>query len=386
VEFQGRPNALALSPDHRTAALLNAGYKAIILIDIETGTVKQEFDAAGTSASFNGIVYAKDGKSLYASQADGNLIIANVDASGTLTLNQKVKLPPGRIAYPGVALNPYPGGLALSSDGKVLYICLNRNNTVGVFDLATRTLVKEIAVGNAPTDIVIMGDKAYVSNRGGRPADDGDFTVDSSGTPIVANKESAYAATGTVSVLDLTSGTEIRTIEVGLHPSALLPDNGRLFVANSNSDTVSVVDTNTDRLVKTIAIRPFPAVLLGSSPNALAMIDDERLIVTLGRNNALAVYSLKALRRNGAVQFLGLIPTGWYPASLIADAEGRRLIVANNKGVGPLGPERSTGPQSGPEVKKGRSVYAYLGSVSIIDFPRNSEIDSYTAQVLKNNN
>ncbi len=388
VEFRGRPNAVALSPDHKTAALLNGGYKAIILVDLETGSVKQEFDAAGTSASFNGILYAKDGKTLYASQADGNLIIAEVDANGRLALVQKVKLPPGKIRYPGATLNPYPGGLALSEDGRLLYICLNRNNTVGVFDLASRTLVKEIAVGNAPAEIVVRGNKAYVSNRGGRPAEDGDFTVDSSGTPIVANKMSAYASTGTVSVVDLIGGSVVRTIAVGLQPTALLLDNGRLFVANTNSDTVSVIDIASDRLAKTIAITPFPAILPGSSPNALAMIDDRRLVVSLGRNNALGVYSLKALNRNfsGAVQFLGLIPTGWYPVSLAADPEGHRLIVANNKGVGPLGPERSTGPVSGPVVKTGKSVFAYLGSVSIIDFPRNNEIVADTTRVLANNN
>jgi hypothetical protein len=34
VEFRGRPNAVALSPDGKTAAFLNGAYKAIILIDV----------------------------------------------------------------------------------------------------------------------------------------------------------------------------------------------------------------------------------------------------------------------------------------------------------------------------------------------------------------
>src|SRR5688572_1571032 len=33
VEFQGRPLAVALSPDRRTAAFLNGTYQAIILVD-----------------------------------------------------------------------------------------------------------------------------------------------------------------------------------------------------------------------------------------------------------------------------------------------------------------------------------------------------------------
>ena len=51
VEFRGRPNAVTLSPDRKRAAFLNGAYKAIILVDPESGAVKQEFDAAGPSAS-----------------------------------------------------------------------------------------------------------------------------------------------------------------------------------------------------------------------------------------------------------------------------------------------------------------------------------------------
>lgn len=71
VEFRGRPNAVALSPDLKHAAFLNGTYKAIIVLDPTTGAIKQEFDAAGSSASFSGIVYSKDGKKLYASQSIG---------------------------------------------------------------------------------------------------------------------------------------------------------------------------------------------------------------------------------------------------------------------------------------------------------------------------
>jgi len=385
VEFRGRPNAVTLSPDRKTAAFLNAGYKAIMLVDLETGTVKQEFDAAGPSASFTGILYSKDGKALYASQATGNLIIAKVADDGTIALDQVVKLPLNKISYPGADFNPYPGGLGLSEDGKTLYICLNRSNTLGVFDLASRQVVKEIPIGNAPTNVVVSGDKAYVSNRGGRPAHEGDFTVDSSGTPIVADKESAYAITGTVSVVDLKGGVEVRTVEVGLHPTALLLDGRRLFVANTNSDTVSIIDVATDKVIKTIAVRPFAGVLRGSSPNALAMMDSQRLVVSLGRNNALAVYSLSD-HLYGGVAFLGLIPVGWYPAGIAVDTDKRRLIVANNKGVGALGPEVTTGPWGGPNVKKGKGVFAYTGSASVISFPTDSELLGQTPRVLKNNN
>lgn len=386
VEFRGRPIAVTLSPDRKTAAFLNGAYRAIILVDPATGTIKQEFAAAGSSASFDGILYSSDGKTLYASQANGRLIIAKVADDGTLELDQLVTtLPKSTIPYSGREDgNPYPGGLALSEDGKTLYVVLSRNNTLAVFDLATRTVMGEIRVGNAPHAVIVSGNRAYVSNQGGRPAAPGDFTVDSSGTPVVAHEESGYATTGTVSVVDLDAGVESKAIEVGLHPTALLLDDRRLFVANSNSDTVSVIDVENDQVVKTINIKPFLGAPLGSSPNALAMMDGNHLVVSLGRNNALAVYNVPR-RFSRAVEFEGLIPTAWYPSSIAIDGENRRLIVANGKGVGSLGPEGTVGPYP-PTNKTGKFAGSNLGSTSIISFPTEAELRAYTLQVFENNN
>lgn len=385
IEFRGRPNAVTLSPDGRTAALLNGAYKAIILIDMETETVKQEFDAAGSSASFTGILYSKDGKKLYASQADGRVIIATVASDGLLSLDQTVSMPLSTIPYPGRSDgNPYPGGLALSEDRDVLYVVLSRNNTLAVLDLTTRTVTKQIPVGNAPREVVVVGSKAYVSNLGGRVADPGDVTNDSSGTPIVADPTSGRAVTGTVSVVDLDTGTVVKSIEVGLHPSALLQVGSYVFVANTNSDTVSIIDAVTDQEVKTISTSPFPGAPFGSSPNALAMLEDGELAVSLGRNNAIALYRLGG-RMYDAVRFAGLIPTGWYPTGIAVDKANRRFIVANGKGVGSLGPEATVGPDPATN-KTGKWVHSNQGSASIITFPDAKDLRAYTTKVLKNNN
>lgn len=386
IEFRGRPNAVTLSPDGKIAALLNGTYKAIMLIDMETGTVKQEFDAAGSSASFAGILYSKDGKKLYASQANGHIIIANVADDGTISLDQTVSMPLSAIPYPGREDgNPYPGGLALSEDGGALYVILSRNNTLAALDLATRTVTKQIPVGNAPREVVVVGTKAYVSNLGGRPAETGDFTNDSSGTPIVADPKSGRAVTGTVSVVNLAAGAVVKSIEVGLHPSALLHVGAHLFVANTNSDTVSIIDIESDQEVKTIATAPFPGAPFGSSPNALAMLEEGQLAVSLGRNNAIALYRLGG-QIYDAIRFEGLIPTGWYPTGVAADKVTRRFIAANGKGVGSLGPEANVGPDPATN-KTGRWVHSNQGSASIIEFPEGAAaLRSYTAQVFRNNN
>jgi len=100
----------------------------------------------------------------------------------------------------------YPGGVAISRDGKSAYALLNQNNTLAVIDLTKTPLTQgtQIRVGNAPHSIVIKGTTAYISNEGGRAATQADFQIYSAGTPIVANDVNGSATTGTVSVVDLT--------------------------------------------------------------------------------------------------------------------------------------------------------------------------------------
>jgi YVTN family beta-propeller protein len=382
-EFNGRPNGIALSPDHKNVAVLNAGENNLLIMDAETGEIKQTFSPSGFKASSNGIIYAKDGRHLYASQANGYLLIAKVQPDGTLLLERQVALPLSNIHYPGASYNPNPIGLALAEDDKTLYIALNRSNSLGVFDLSSLTMVKEIPVGNAPTGVVVGNGKVYVSNRGGRRADPGDFTRDSSGTAIVADRVSGYATTGTVSVVDIRGGRVV-SIPVGLQPSGLLLAGRRLFVANSNSDTVSVIDIQSDRVIKTISIKPFENALFGSSPNGLGMMDN-RLVVSLGASNCLAVYALG--HQFGGVEFQGLIPTGWYPSGMVTDEEKGRLVVVNTMGVGSLGPETIWKKPKGSAPTKGRghNSMAYRGSISILDCPDYQKLQDYTRQTLENN-
>ncbi|HWS47562.1 MAG TPA: hypothetical protein VN636_16990, partial [Acidimicrobiia bacterium] len=74
VELPGRPLAVAIRPDGRTAALLSgtsiqAGSAPLLtVIDLSTAKVVQQFAPEGaTVASFGGLVYSPDGNHLYAS-------------------------------------------------------------------------------------------------------------------------------------------------------------------------------------------------------------------------------------------------------------------------------------------------------------------------------
>ena len=122
--------------------------------------------------------------------------------------------------------------------------------------------------------------------------------------------------------------------------------------------------------------------MLGSSPNALA-VHDGHLVVSLGRANALALFRLGSFQWSGA-SLIGLIPTGWYPSSVAVDSRTGRLIVANGKGVGSLGPTATIGPDPATN-KTGKWVHSNQGSASLVEAAEFATLGRYTRQVFANN-
>src|SRR5207253_11144852 len=129
---------------------------------------------------------------------------------------------------------------------------------------------------------------------------------------------------------------------VGHSPEAvqLSADKSRLFVTNTNDDTISVLDVSGGGMpgvVSTESVKPVAAPV-GAHPDALALSPDGRtLFVALAGINAIEL-------RDGhtgapAAGHPLYIPTGYYPAQLIVSgtADHYRLWVVNMKGTG-VGP------------------------------------------------
>src|SRR5262249_52475197 len=77
----------------------------------------------------------------------------------------------------------------------------------------------------------------------------------------------------TLTVLDTSTGAPRSTITVGEHPSALLVNKarGELYAADTDSDQTSVIDLSTDTVSRTIDLAPYRGAPVGSNPNALAL-------------------------------------------------------------------------------------------------------------------
>jgi YVTN family beta-propeller protein len=365
VEVNDRPLGIAVSPDGAQAAVATASNfapRAIHIINLATQAVAQTLSIGN---SFVGIAYSPDGTTLYVGGGADNDVKIFTKGADDLWSQQP------RILIAGSA----PSGLNLSPAGDKLYVALNRRNALGIVDTMTRTIV-QIPTGAFPysTAATKDGRKVYVSNWGGRLPQPGDATDGSN--PVVVDPATGIANNGTVSVYDTVAQTIAKTIEVGLHPSALAlsPDSGRLYVANANSDSISVIDTARDAVIATIDVRLDRSAGLGSAPNAIAVSQDGKtLYVANGGNNAIAV-----VEPDRADPVRGFIPVGWFPAAVALTNANDRLIVGNGYGFGSIAP-LDLG-------STGRSYADRKGELSFIPLPLTpGSLNQSTIQARKNN-
>jgi YVTN family beta-propeller protein len=381
----GRLLSSTLNPDGSQLAALTYehGTGFLTILDVASGDIVQQ---VGTGAAGNpkigdgkvgadGPLYSPDGKTLWFPQA-ADLVRFTVGADGKVSSPVVIKLT-------GPHGSGLPSGMALSPDGSTLYVALNGSNTLGVIDTATNTLTSQIPVGNAPRQVVLVGNEAYVSNEGGRPPVDGDYTNLSYGTKVVADPTTGGATTGTVSVVDLAAGAQTSTIAVGLEPTALYLHGSTLFVANSNSDSVSLIDTRRKRVTQTFNVAPLPGSTVGSNPNAITVIDDHHLLVSIGRDNAIAVY-----RYNGPlapVRYTGLIPTDWYPVNVQLSRKTHKLVVTNDKGIGARGAPSTIGEGPDTTPATGHNTYNDTGTMTVFRQPADRQLGTLTHKVFVNN-
>lgn len=299
--------------------------------------------------------------------------------------NTKVQAPfldlskPGETSpkeYNGGKAAIYPTGLTISSDGNTLVTANNLGDNV--------TIVRELR-GTRKMERVDLHHAGEKSQN-----------IYPYGVVIAGEGKSARAYVScwndaSVAVVSLQGQATLKNfINVDRHPTAMLLNaNGtRLFIVNSNADSVSVIDTTSNREVERIDVRLAETALLGASPEGLALSADEKLLYVANvHSNAVAVVSLSDQTRNAETtniktanrethqnekhvnetrniqtrnaknaaaetrktktaaaetqqenrtennsRVLGFIPTGQYP-SAVAVADGR-IFVGNGKGTG----------------------------------------------------
>ena len=270
------------------------------------------------------------------------------------------------IQLPPTSSRRFVSGVATGRDG-VLYIADAQNDSI--FRLAGDDfhVLASAAVGYRPYEIAVSDETVAVSNWGD----------------------------GTVSLLEPATLRERARVAVGKFPNQIVfgPD-GRLYVANSGSNTVSVIAEN--RVIETIDVALKPGAPIGSTTDALAINPaGTRLFAANADNNDVAMVDISNRSRSVV---MGFIPTAWYPTALAVSPDGKDLYIGAGKGLGiganvpfveqafRLGrpPENNL---DNPRVDS--KQYNYLGTllrglVYTLPVPDASEIQSLTARVREN--
>jgi YVTN family beta-propeller protein len=396
VELPGiRPNALALSPDGKLLA--TAGLtRELIGVNPATGTISQRVPFPADKAqpmlaladgiigtnqqaklSFTGLAFSSDGSRIYLSNVNGDIKVFGVGRDQKISPLFSIGLPSVQTSR---RTNDIPAGIAVSPDGRKLYVAGNLSNRLLELDAANGNVLRTWDVGVAPFDVALCKNKIYVSNWGGRRPDANSLAGPAGLGTRVRTDERSIASEGSVSVIDLGASTNQSAIRgpqseilTGLHACALaLSPNGRfLVVANAGSDTLSVIDTRTDKIMETICARQNPGDPFGAQPDALAFDwTGKKLFVCNGTQNAVAVFQFKP----GASKLLGLIPVGWFPGAIAYDARRGQIDVANLKEITAKTEAAKKGLGSG----SGFNTKQYTGSLSLVPVPAAQELAAFT--------
>ncbi len=354
VTVGDRPLGAALSPDGRYLAVTNdgQGVQSLALVDTRARLVVQSIPYHAPAALYVGVVWAPDGRRLFASAGGNNLVRTYDLRDGGLSEGAPIVLADAKTPA-------YPAGLAMAPDGRTVYAAENLANRVVAIDVASGKPVASAETGARPYAVAVSPDgaKVYVSNWGAR----------------------------TLTVLRAQGLTPADTVTVGLHPGALAvdPARGRLYAANTDDDTVSALDMQSDRVIATLSLAPYAGAPEGSVPDGLGVSPGGRwLFIANAGNNDVAVADLAG----PAPAVVGLIPTAWYPTSVTVSRDGRTLFVTNAKGLGagpnPRGPNPTRGPGEAAEQYIG---FMIMGTVSFVPVPDAPALAGMTARVVQNN-
>ena len=261
------PAGIALSPDGSRVVVTNKAVETISVIDTATLRVTTGSLPGGPT----GIVFGSDGSAYVARTGIGGVAVLDPQLRPSRTI--PTGRFPGAVAFgnrlyvanagdgtvtvvdpadpPPITVGPQPSGLAVSPDGRLLYVADSGSDDVMVIDTTTLAAVATVPVGRAPAAVVADARRAWVAGE------------------------------NQVTVVDAASRAVVASVGVGGGAVALSPDGGHLYVADADAGTVRIVDTFT--------LDVGPAVDVGGGPVAIAAGRDGRVWVVCRDATSVAV-------------------------------------------------------------------------------------------------
>ena len=299
------PECVAISPDGRRVYVANRGDGTISMIDTASDRVLASTPvAASTTALIQGVTLSPDGRRVYVNYYDGATGTRSFAVLHATTDTVISRIPLGT-AQP-VPLGPNPQGMAISPDGRLLYIANNYDG--GAVTIRDGTSGQEVASVSAGPGAVPLGVAAG---------------------PDGLKAYLTFAGPNVIKVFDVPSKSVIATIPVGANPLgvAVAPDGVRVYVANELANSVTVIDTATNQV---------HAILLSglSAPVGIAISPDgSRLYVVNKGNDTIHVMRTTDLGADATVT------VGGGPVGIAIAPDGKRAYVTQLTGntVGKIG-------------------------------------------------
>jgi DNA-binding beta-propeller fold protein YncE len=425
VRVAPHPYGLAVSPDGHTLVTSNSGHRPFSIsiikdLDAAAPTVVQIPPGytnvnADPQSVYLGVAVARDNRTIYISEGDNGRV-------GMFDLVTHRRL--GAISLDGAFRgktyrHSLTAELKLSPDGRYLYVLDIAHFRLVVIESRSLVIVASLPVGRLPFGLVVSpdGQRLYVSNVGifryqlvpgldmknlkvtglvfapfgfpSKAARDGTVVegrhIPGLGDPNTLESNSVWvigASRPTSPHVTAKVSTGISVGEKsfgGASPGALVAGHDRVYVSNTNQDSIAILNAASGQVLETVKLDPAESVrgLGGVLPLGLALSPDEnRLYVACAGINAVAVVDA----RTGKA--LGYMPAGWFPARVELSPDGRTLYISNAKGFG-------SGPNAGPNFHLGPEG-TYVGDISkgvisIVPVPEISELPGLTERVLRNN-
>ena len=261
------PVLAELHPTDPVIAVLHAGYgeHEVVTVEANSGKVIGRISMPET---FAGLVWARDGKSLFVGGGWDDVVYRFDYADGLLSHQVK-------IGYPKPLSDRQrrtPAGLVLANDGQTLWVANVIGHSVAKFNTTNGTVEGEwpLAKDSYPYGLVLdeSRNRLYVSLWG----------------------------KAQVAVIDSRSGEIQASWKSEEHPNEMLlaREGSVLYVANANRNSVSVFDTALGKAVEVIGTAIDPRAPCGSTPSSLALTSDESVLFVANSNtNNLAVINVK---------------------------------------------------------------------------------------------
>jgi len=287
VGCEDEPGGPTPTPTATAVYVLNVLGTTISVIDLEADSVYNDVAPVGTWP--NHIVY-RDGKLYCVNSGTNNIMIFNAE---TWAAETPIDLGSGN--------NPQN---MVFTDDNTAYVTCSMSNKVLKVDMATKTVTKEIDAGVGTTGLAIANGKLYATNT----AYDG---------------ATRTYGQGTVTVINTSTGTVAKTVNVGTNPQAIaVAPDGKLHVVCTGNRAdlpgkVDIIDPATDTVVGEVPT--------GGTPGLIAISERDKLAYLGVWGLGALVYSTETLAQvhDTSDYFLGKGGTG-----LVTDPDGNIFISA----------------------------------------------------------